>query len=186
MSDKVHLYHCRECGVPLDYVGTGRPPSLCSAHMTPQNRIKHHVAQHRREHGGGKEEPCPARDAERLAVGLSLTDDPEDAARLVGLKPSRLPEVLERAKKHGDLIHQEPSGTARIIYATLNLALLEARNKISQLTSFQAGQTSRTLAQCLEILQGGASHTFGDVELIIEQAKEDANQSKVESPPKAG
>lgn len=113
--------------------------------------------------------PDPSTWSERLAVGLSLSQDLDVAAQSVGLsfltKP-QLKSLAAQAQRHQDLIDGKSSATAKQLHAALALASLELRARATSLSPGVLASSVKALTMSIAEFSGGSQRIFSQV--IIE------------------
>lgn len=176
---------CKECGKSFEYSGMGRPRSFCPLHDGHTTRtvegLQKRAEQAERAAAGtalvGAQEPNPAGvDAdhpsagELLAVGLGIDKDPERAAKIVGLdvaSPEALAVLVADAKRHVGLSERKPAAIGTVIHSTLAIVAIHLRAKASDLRPSTAATTIKSLAQAMEMIQGGTRPAYTALNFVI-------------------
>lgn len=168
------------CGVAIEYRGAGRPARWCRA-CAPKNRRSD-----RRQHdeavlGKAKAEelwdqsdwPSHSLAAERMAVGLSFSDDPLEAARYVGLEglpPDQLEELADRAReRHPDLLALENAATSRLLSQALALVSLKLCHEAPRANTRTANGLLANLSKAKDIL-GGTNMQFQPINFVLPES----------------
>lgn len=187
------LGQCPEpgCSNRILYAGRGPHPKTCPAHGDRRNRAKklrraadNHGPEHAQEvaRSAGQEVlGIPSKphglfrrpsDHLRLAIGLSATDDLQEAAALsgvVGYDPEELEVLEERARKEKGLLTLEAGAVGQQIRLALALMVVDMLDKVasSNLPAGQAGTTIKALAQAMDLLQGGPGNAYVPIQLVV-------------------
>ena len=187
------LGQCPEpgCSNRILYAGRGKHPQVCPAHGDRRNRAKklrraaklqgqEHAEQVARSAGqevlGPSSFEGPVRkratDHLRLAIGLSATDDVDEAAALtgvVGYSPEDLETLAVRARQEKGLLTLEAGAVGQQIRLALSLMVVDMLDKVSRsaLPAGQAGTTIKALAQAMDLLQGGPNNAYVPIQLVV-------------------
>lgn len=183
------------CGAPLWWVGTGERPKKCGEHARNPPRYKPgtklvpvpEVARNKR----AVEQRARRRTKEavkgaavdelkvlRLALGLSqIPDDPERAARMVGLgdlSEETLAEVAELARgdRYRGLREGRPSDVASLYSTFLGLNAVHLLEEVSTLSPGSRAMSGRMAQQIVEAL-GGSKMIFPVVTVNLGTKRED-------------
>lgn len=134
----------------------------------------------------GRRKPTKsARDAnlaERMALGLSIIDDPAEAAARVGIElpPAEIEALAAEAREvWGGLIRREPAALGAMIHSTLGLAALHFREGLPSMPPAQAAAAVKTLAQSLELIQGGTQPAYTSITINVPGKMTEAERIKI-------
>lgn len=175
-----------KCGVPIAKQATGRPAKFCDAHRNQRrrNQLLRSMA------GQGDPDAIKALEvgatdqqiqatqvskAQRLAVGLSATKDPDDAAELVGLtdlEPEELRDLAAAANaEHPDLVNGRVAGLASLSSQAIALLFIRVRDTALHLPPAQAASALKQAADVAERLLGGVAPSFATVTVELNLGK---------------
>lgn len=119
---------------------------------------------------------------EFMAVGLSMAETPVDAARRAGL--SVTDEEAERLAKEArerfpELVELQSSAVGKIIRQALTLVALRSRDLAAGADVRNASQLVRTMAQAMDLVQGGANAQYHPIQLIVQGPKDASGDPKL-------
>ena len=175
------------CQNRILYSGRGPRPGMCPVHGDRRNRAKklqraaknygHAYAQAVAASGGQEAPGRPATsrrptDHQRLAIGLALTDDPQEAAEFTGVRgysPEELEALAVRARAAKGLVKLDAGAIGQQIRVTVALLVQDLMDKIAGTTlpAGQAGTTIRALTQAMDLLQGGPGNAYVPIQLVV-------------------
>jgi len=184
-TKKARTYKCRHCGETFETpLKRGRLPQWCPDHepdssnarrraraeansMAPSDSGRSAVHRTRLESEASVTAARQATECELLAVGLGMTADPRQAAAMVGIVGRSAPELRRLAKQaqkeHEDLIAGGRAAVGNVIFRSLAVVALKARERASALSPAQAISALKTLAQASELVSGKAGNVYANI-----------------------
>ncbi len=179
---------CQTCGAAFEHAhGPGATPKFCLAHRSTKNRARD---LRRIEAQAGPEAAARASAAAKavashspatramgpqlLAIGLGVTDDPGDAAAIVGVvpdDPEHLAELVAIAREqYQGLIDGAQADLGALLHRCLSLTVARTMCDLHRLTPSQGGHLARAIAQTMETVTGGATPAYSKIELVLSDA----------------
>ena len=113
----------------------------------------------------------------RIAMALSSHLDPETALAISGIDPAS-PEVdaaafIEQARaRFPGLAAGEPAAVQSIMHAANNQAMISLVSRASTMGPSQAAAAIKSVAQAIDLQQGGAQRIFSKIELLLDLGDE--------------
>lgn len=107
----------------------------------------------------------------RLAVALSVVQDPAQAARLAGLPEYPAEElaalVAQVRAEHAELIARRPAAVGALVWQAMSLMVTNLLARAPLMPPSQAAAAIKALAQTLELVQGGTRPAYTNLVITV-------------------
>ncbi len=169
------VYVCRECKEKkVTESASGRLPLVCSECNPRRRRKSARQAERMKSKAAGKKRKITAGDmhnAQRLAVGMSLHETVEDAARWAGIDPDVSPVEFfqEIAKKHySEVTSGSVADLGKRMVSVMNLMLFTVLESIDEIAPRDRVAGLRQLASARDLLVGNVERAqFAQINLSV-------------------
>lgn len=175
---------CARCGEAFDYLPKGgRRPKYCEKHRRGKAQERGEVAAQIRRERENRETREAAKLAagaaavSRLAAGLRVYNDPEQAAQLFGVlqRGDELAALVELARAtHPKVINGDLSQTARLAQATVHALLTDLLERRTELPARDLGAALKVAANlAAELAPEGPQHNYTALVAFLEPPPKD-------------
>lgn len=166
--------NCLTCGVAIPYAGVGMPAKFCQDHRNPHNRTRdRRIAEsNSMPTAGAPVGPALRRgdDSRRMAIGLSITPDPEMAALAVGLTLTKdeAHALEQKARKaHAALCNGNKAAIAHMGHQFIALAFDQLLATHHTMGPNQIPAAIKSVVQALDLYSGGLHQAHAKIELNV-------------------
>ena len=189
---KARTAQCAACGVTFECAPSGRKPRFCPDHQ-PKNGKKRREDRELARAGGmarhiveleRRDESHRAYATQLIAAGLTFTDDPKRAARMMGVPDDvDAVAVAEQARKrYAKLIAGDSKGHQQLGLQLASVAMAKLLPALNEMPVGQIAPTLKAVLDSIERLQSDLNTEFEDWEIVLTQQRPEP----VPRPPKPG